>query len=228
MEDYASQNWATHTEYHFADIPIQEDAYDDSEIGANDHDVVHAINAAIAKLKGDPVPAPFSIKDDKEAILLLAHFVGDIHQPLHVGAIYLTEAGKPINPRSAAEAEKDNTRGGNYLFFNGAKLHGEWDAILKSWQNTSGPKFKKLANEAAHVPVDSGPVEQWAAKWATESVVDAKEAFDGIKFKKVAPKDWEETFANRDAYLMAERDMQWERVKQASARLAEIFKEIWP
>jgi hypothetical protein len=40
-------------------------------------------------LKGGAAPAPFSLKDQREALLLLTHYVGDLHQPLHVGAIYL-------------------------------------------------------------------------------------------------------------------------------------------
>src|SRR5947207_15957272 len=31
------------------------------------------------------------------AVILLAHCVGDIHQPLHVGAEYFNEAGEPID-----------------------------------------------------------------------------------------------------------------------------------
>jgi hypothetical protein len=80
--------------------------------------VVHAINAAIAKLSRQPVPAPFRIKDDKEAILLLAHFVGDIHQPLHVGATYLDAQGHAMVPASEADARVHETRGGNSIKIN--------------------------------------------------------------------------------------------------------------
>ena len=34
--------------------------------------------------------------------MLLAHFVGDIHQPLHVGALYLDSNDKPVNPNLGA------------------------------------------------------------------------------------------------------------------------------
>ena len=51
---------------------------------------ISAINAAIRVLQDRPkATAPLSITDKKEALFLLAHFVGDIHQPLHVGAVYL-------------------------------------------------------------------------------------------------------------------------------------------
>ncbi|WP_409362753.1 S1/P1 nuclease [Bradyrhizobium sp. CIR18] len=33
------------------------------------------------------------MKDKKEALFVLSHLVGDLHQPLHVGAVYLDSAG---------------------------------------------------------------------------------------------------------------------------------------
>jgi hypothetical protein len=237
MEDYAKRNWDTfpyepghgnHEAYHFADIPIQDLKYADGEIGANDHDVVHAIDAAIAKLKGEPVPAPFSIKDDKEAILMLAHFVGDLHQPLHVGAIYLTPDGQQVNPAAAADAETESTRGGNEIHFGkSSNLHAEWDGILKSIQT---PKAEQalLAIARQLTPTD-GPIEQWAAKWASESVVDANAALSGLSFGQEGPDHvWQATFADRTRYLSDEHLTQRERIIDAGARLAAIFQEIWP
>jgi hypothetical protein len=236
MEDYASRNWDTfpfrpghgdHEAYHYADIPIQDHKYDDSEIGAADHDVVHAINAAIAKLKGQNVPAPFSIKDDKEAILMLAHFVGDLHQPLHVGAIYLDAHGNLVDPTSEGEAESDSTAGGNSIQVGASgKLHGEWDAIHSSLKRASVPG---LVTAARQVQIDhSVSIEQWADAWASESVEDAGQAFDDVTFTEVGPHKWKAAFSDRATYLKNERALQKERVIQAGARLAAIFEDIWP
>ena len=108
MVDYVTRNWSNcayedrptncHKAFHFADVAIQHDTYDRKDVGTSDHDVVAAINAAILVLQSKPAPTPFSIKDKKEALFLLAHFVGDLHQPLHVGAIYLNAAGGEVNP----------------------------------------------------------------------------------------------------------------------------------
>lgn len=49
-----------HRQYHYADVAIERDAYTRSEIGTSDHDVVSAINAAIAVLQGGASPAPIS------------------------------------------------------------------------------------------------------------------------------------------------------------------------
>jgi hypothetical protein len=130
MEDYVKRNWTNcpggggkapsecHRQYHFADIAVQHDDYSRAWHGSSERDIVSVIQAAIGVLRGGPpVTAPFSIKDKKEALLMLAHFVGDLHQPLHVGALYLGADGSLINPDSAATplTPSMETRGGNKL-----------------------------------------------------------------------------------------------------------------
>src|ERR1700757_4447815 len=139
MEDYAKRNWTNcqnppslgcHTDYHFDDVDIERGGYDRSYQGTNDHDLVAATGAAIAVLKGKPAPAPFSIKDKKEALLMLAHFVGDLHQPLHVGVVYLDENGKLVNPDIAHAVRPGTaTLGGNAIKDQNLDLHTQWDKI---------------------------------------------------------------------------------------------------
>src|SRR5690242_10795095 len=87
-----------HKQYHYSDVAIQRSTYDSHDQGTSDHDIVASIRAAVVVLKGQPAPAPFNIKNKKEALRLLAHFVGDIHQPLHVGAVYLDHQGNVVDP----------------------------------------------------------------------------------------------------------------------------------
>ena len=108
MVDYAARNWsnclylpdgpdkppgACHNTYHFEDVAIQRDHFDRSFQGTSDHDLVAAITAAIAVLRDEPAPPPFSIKDKKEALLMLTHFMGDLHQPLHMSALFISMPG---------------------------------------------------------------------------------------------------------------------------------------
>ena len=46
--EYSGARSNCHKSFHFADIPIQEDHYDPKFVGAQNYDVVHAINAMIA------------------------------------------------------------------------------------------------------------------------------------------------------------------------------------
>jgi hypothetical protein len=145
MEDYVKRNWSTpdcsyrpqgfeqgcHNTYHFDDVAIQRSTYDRSDLGTNAHDVVAAINAMIAVLTDKAPPPPFAIRDKKEALLLLTHFVGDLHQPLHVGAVYLDPGSGALVDPDAAHAidEKTETAGGNAISDENVNLHSEWDDI---------------------------------------------------------------------------------------------------
>ena len=66
-------------------------------MGRSQWDIVHMITYCVNVLTG-ATPEDNARKITKPiAMILLAHFVGDIHQPLHVGAEYFN-AGKAINP----------------------------------------------------------------------------------------------------------------------------------
>jgi len=101
--------------------------------GTFPHDIVRAINAAVAVLQDKPAPAPFSIKDKKEAIFFLAHFLGDVHQPLHVGAVYLNPKGRLLNPDGKGGLNKaSETHGGNSI------LDGKTNMLARErWPRTS-------------------------------------------------------------------------------------------
>ncbi|MHC2463360.1 S1/P1 nuclease [Bradyrhizobium embrapense] len=92
-----------HDTYHFDDISILRDRFDRYFQGTNEHDIVAAINAAIAVLQDRPSPPPFRIATKAEALFLLSHLIGDLHQPLHVGAVYLDLQGQQVGVGCAAD-----------------------------------------------------------------------------------------------------------------------------
>jgi hypothetical protein len=231
--EYGGSRVNCHKSFHFADIPIQEGVYDTKFVGAHAYDVVHAINAAIAVLKGEPAPQPFNIPADaqgqREALRLLVHFIGDIHQPLHVGSVYLSAKGTPVNPDKTGLDPASDTVGGNSLMVGAnAELHGEWDSISQSLAN------EDLVGEAAGVTVTAGPMNGWSAVWATESVQAAQKALASIQYGKGLPGSrpksqiWPIVFKDRPTYLKTEHDLQKQQIVKAGARLAEVLQEIWP
>jgi len=134
MENFVQRNWmlcgyrdytsSCDNTYHVTNVPIQRSEYSRIHAGTNDRDIVQTINAAIAKLRGQPLQAPVSIGDQKEARGLLAHVVGDLHQPLHVGAIYLDAAGGRIDfPDGSTPSDRNDAHGGNLLFDQGKVFH---------------------------------------------------------------------------------------------------------
>lgn len=236
MEDYVRRNWSNcsyrgrdgcHTQYHFLDIALQRPGYRDGVVGTRDYDIVHAINAAITVLRGGQSPAPFSF-NRRDALVLLVHFVGDLHQPLHVGSIYLDENGNLVDPDSSpaerARAETVTiTNGGNSLVWGSpqrqSKLHSVWDGV---------PAGDYSLDYARQVPPTTGPIETWAGTWASDSLVQAQSAFAGLSYSRQQSHRWTVTFANQTRYNADRAAMQRHQIEKAGARLAQLLVAIWP
>jgi hypothetical protein len=244
MIDYAARNWsnclyqpdgpdkpasACHNTYHFDDVAIQRSGFDRSYQGTNEHDVVAAIGAAIAVLADKPAPPPFSIKDKKEALLMLAHFVGDLHQPLHVGSVYLDGDGRLVDPDAAHAVDPDNsTIGGNAIQDQNVNLHGEWDDIPTDIGEAA---TRELLAEARAVPASQGPIEGWPASWASETIQVSHQAFDGLNFQRTQPPprvQWTVSFDDHTAYLWLADLIKRKQLAKGGAHLAEILNAIWP
>lgn len=241
MISYARRNWdncvdpavtkGCHALYHFADVPIQQDHYDRAFSGTSDHDIVSAIRAAIAKLQDQEVPGPFSIKDKAEAILMLAHLVGDLHQPLHVGAVYLDGQDAPVDPGPVTTPHDKamDTRGGNQLEVGSSNLHADWDGVASAWDPLHLSKATIAA--ASAVPATAGSPDDWPLAWAGETVKASQLAYAGLAFHRVAAKragDRVTVFPDRAAYLKQKATIQQQELVTAAARLAQILNAIWP
>ena len=82
------QNNPQHRGYHYTDVAIQQPQYKLGTAGTRDDDVVQVSKQAINILRGRPPNQGPAVLDRKSALWVLAHMIGDIHQPLHVGAVY--------------------------------------------------------------------------------------------------------------------------------------------
>jgi hypothetical protein len=240
MIDYASRNWSTcgdearatacHKAYHFADVAIQHDRYDRAFIGTTDHDIVSALNAAISVLRGRAPAHPFSIRDKKEALLLLAHLVGDLHQPLHVGAVYFDVNDHPVDPDHPGRRfdQYSATRGGNSISDGSTNLHAEWDAVPVALRPDRIDR--SMLDTAKAVAAPRTDIEAWPAAWASETVRSSHTAFDGMTFRRASakPGQWEVRFTDRAAYMKLKDDFQKQQLIRAGARLAQVLNALWP
>jgi S1/P1 Nuclease len=218
-----------HKQYHYADVAIEHSTYERADVGTSDHDIVSAIKAATAKLRGEAVPAPFSLASRKEALRVLAHFVGDVHQPLHVGAIYLDAAGNEENPDAGSFDPGSTTRGGNLLMHGRRKLHGEWDLIPRRLSVreflTDGVARAKL------IPVTTGSVLAWPAAWASESIGVSQTAFAGLSFgaeENAGTHRAEWPVQEPVGYTTHRAALQKEQLVRAGARLAQLLQALFP
>ena len=112
--------------YHYTDIPFQHAHYRDGAVGSANDDIVQTLKQAIAVLegKGDDMSNPHRFTP-RQALLLITHLAGDIHQPLHVGAAYVGKDGKFVVPETAARIDALNifdARGGNNFLLDDDKL----------------------------------------------------------------------------------------------------------
>lgn len=238
MNDYVRRNWsacaapgghaiACHKTYHYADVDIQHSRYDRADVGTSDHDVVSALRAAIDVLQGRPAPAPFSIRDRSEALLMVAHFVGDVHQPLHVGAIYLAADGRPVDA-DADTSTSTGTRGGNAIDAGSTDLHAQWDQVPARLRPSS--VSARMLAAARAIPASPGDAVAWPAAWASETLLVARAAYAGIAFEpqSAATGHWTARFDDPAAYLLSKRRLQTEQLTRAGARLAQLLNAIWP
>ncbi len=205
---YAERN-KHHAGFHFTDVPLQQPKYLAGSAGTSDTDVVQMIAYAVAQLRGKtPPPKPGVKLTDTEAVWLLAHLVGDIHQPLHVGAKYFDSScetsvdpnvvvGGP--PKFGIGDTIAPTVGGNLIALAAPapavppaeNLHFYWDgaAVVRAMQAAgvaqSELDFARLL--AAAPPAGwqtAGPPETWAEQWASEAMPLAAEAHDRLVIRK--------------------------------------------
>ena len=222
----AAGDESCHRQYHFSDVAIERNAYARSEIGTSDHDIVSAINAAIAVLQGGISPSPISFESKREALRVLAHYVGDIHQPLHVAAIYLDASGHEVDPDSGTYDPATKTQGGNKILDQGKDFHTTvWDAIPA---NLTVAKFKKRVAQAKLVPVTPGPINQWAAAWASDTVLASHTAFSGLTFGAENTSNGTWPVTEPAGYSAAKASLQKTQLVKAGARLAQLLQAIFP
>jgi hypothetical protein len=190
--------------YHFTDVPIQQSRYVAGSAGTENNDVVQMINYAVAQLRGKSPHRDGVALSDTEALWLLAHLVGDIHQPLHVGAIYFDKetCKQPRDPNDVAGGldQVASTAGGNSFQLialapapaapPNENLHFYWDSnVVDDAMRAAGlagaeQDFARLL--AARAPIGwqtADDPETWAEQWATEILPLARDAYGRLKLK---------------------------------------------
>jgi S1/P1 Nuclease len=214
-----------HNTYHVDDVAIQRDHFDRNFQGTNDHDIAAAITAAIAVLLERPSPPPFQLADKREALFVLAHLVGDLHQPLHVGAVYLDQNGGQVDPDVTHTIDPvTETVGGNAIKDGSKNFHSEWDAPPTGFKVEQALDLLPLARA---VPLSNSRMEEWSTAWATDTLKVAPEAFAGATLAKSAD-GWTIAFPNHDTYVQKQDDIKRQQLAKAGARLAQILNKVWP
>jgi hypothetical protein len=201
----------SHHWFHYTDVPVFAAVkYADGKVGREKWDIVHVIPFCVSVLRGE-TPAENPRKITKPvAVILLAHLVGDLHQPLHVGAEYFGPDGKPTDPDRQPNNVGDE--GGNSLtlvenasaryprhFYH--SLHSYWDAdTVRNLVIGTPDELPKEQREAVYTPArqkliaefiqrepngwrSAGAPQGWAEQWANGILPIAREAYTRLRFE---------------------------------------------
>ena len=126
--DDASRDW------HYVDLPLGVGNYAEAaELGfTRDDDVVQMIGAVVQVLRGDS-----NRMSELNALRMLVHLVGDVHQPIHVGCSFIDTSGNVprlvTDPQRIIQQNLRSDRGGNSLILpvsGSIDLHAYWDSRL--------------------------------------------------------------------------------------------------
>jgi len=211
--DAPSHHW-----FHYTDVPVMPaQRYRDGTIGRSRWDVVHMIPFCIDVLQGR-IPEENERKITKPvAVILLAHYVADIHQPLHVGVAYFDPQGHLADPDKDRLALADE--GGNTFTLELSdepprrrgirkkKFHGFWDndSVNTLFPQMPGRLPKKeleaqidpFKRQLVHEMATNEPrnwqmpsnvsLDSYAEAWADEILPTAREAHARLDFRNVKP-----------------------------------------
>ena len=137
-----------------------------------------------------------------EALKFIVHFVGDLHQPMHI---------------SRAEDKGGNTIQLNYEG-KGLNLHSLWDTYLLEHQGLS---YEQLAEKYDHVAPQQ--IKQWQSdpllKWIWESYEISSRLYAEVDAMKGRSID--------EAYYKAHIGIIEDRIQKAGIRLAGVLNELF-
>jgi hypothetical protein len=231
-----------HRGYHYVNLAYQRSRYLAGATSTRPDDIVGATAAAIAVLQGRPAPAPFGIANPREALLMLLHFVGDLHQPLHVAGVYLDADGQPVDPDKTGLRPETFTVGGNRLMLperpqTGAagiaaavagwrptNLHALWDSVPPTLR--ADRVDARWLQAARRVPASAGAPADWPARWAADSLAQGRPALHDVHFGARQGEVWPVTLP--EGYEARMEAIKREQLTRAGARLAEVLRVALP
>lgn len=241
--DVRNKNMGT---WHYVDLPLSVTGYDRLKYPqfTRDDDVVQMTLESLRVLSGQS--DRFS---QANALRLLVHLVGDLHQPLHVACGYIKKVGSEFKIITdptviAAESLKDDTGGNDLLFSIDGKnvsLHSYWDSALElgGGHHTHSielkEKYEEVLAKFVALPeptnISKFTTFDWdheIVKWANESLRAARTAYDQVVITgKNGPKKFDAQYQGSGSYETRCVPIVQERMRLASERLAQLLESVY-
>lgn len=208
-------------ELHFVDLPFSADSTRVPADLPGDKTIITALNQYVDVLKNSS-----DENERAQALRLVIHFVGDIHQPLHCATRVTRE-------------HEEGDRGGNLFVIKirgannrlkNSNLHSYWDGGIgtfpKTGPNFAPPPLKQIGPAASRItrkfPASREPWKKETLgfdQWAAESETLAR----NVTYRRIVERQVPTARYNRAAVEVVERRVAW-----AGYRLAELLNSIWP
>jgi hypothetical protein len=226
-----------HDVYHYTNLPFQVDRYDPSVPGARSGDILQMTRECIRVLRGRS--RTFT---PREAVRLLAHLIGDMHQPLHVGTGYVSAAGPLQFIVPSGSTGWRVTLGGNALVYGPQdrfNLHSYWDAHAVNLAMRSDDVPAYASRLFTEVPVsqdwkDTGDVDAWPERWVNEALSYARDVHRGVTIVEYLGQDEAGRTPHRwrieqpPGYDGRARGLVRQQLAKAGYRLAATLTAVWP
>jgi hypothetical protein len=236
-----------HRNFHFVDIPVVgNELYDDGSVGRSDTDIVHML-VFCERVLGNQEPEDNPFKITKAvAIILIAHYIGDLHQPLHVGAEYFDSQKSVFEPTSN-NGWLDDRGGNNLTLFTfqhgkliqaGNNFHSYWDG--QTVDNAFGSMTNSnIANALASKEPQSwklqGDPTTWPKQMANAIMPIAREAHSRLSFTDIIPSPHGHTVASGhanekqthgDYYAVWALNVAKNEIHKGGWQLAELLRQV--
>jgi len=236
-----NRQFPNNASWHYVNLPLGTDSFVVAkQFIHGENNVIFAIEHCIAVLEA-PVVAAGELSRT-QALRLLVHLVGDIHQPLHCGTGFyrLNETEPPVLVKNPVEVpDLPNDRGGNDLFYGPKEeLHALWDIGLVA-EIADSFDFRALDTVLRKEYLDRslsptpGDYHHWAETWALESVKVANDAYAGIRFNSYEtmgdPNSLWISITLPSGYVEQNAPLAAKQLTKAAVRLAQLLDRLrWP
>jgi hypothetical protein len=230
-----------HNTWHYVNLPLGLNGYDHQQYPefTRDNDIVQTIGLCIESLRS---PGPAARFEEIIALRWLAHLIGDLHQPVHIGCGYIanpkTNVARLVFAPGDAIGLASDLGGGALVLPVGENLHAYWDSVLGPDivpDPVNAESDDALVRELVRAPAPANFAENLDLTsriigWANESLAAAREAYQGITITAYDPQpkgEYTVSWEGEMSYRQRCAPIVSERMTAAASNLASLLDAIW-